>query len=157
MKTSYNEFSQTIVSNQVFPSIERVKMWPCYLWTIYKRALIQYGIQNGCHRRTILLLSSFIFMHHYNFENFMNEICFNCNVCVFLSIICILQFSQLWMQARHPRWPPKLLLKHLHLSGYHSFPGVSGHCWWSHVPVSYSIDWWEKQVYSCWPWTSSLS
>ena len=39
----------------IFPRIESLKMWPCHLWTIYKRALIQYGIQYGCPRRKILL------------------------------------------------------------------------------------------------------
>ena len=29
-------------------------MWPWYLWSIYKRALMQYGIQDGCQRRKIV-------------------------------------------------------------------------------------------------------
>ena len=46
---------QIIASIQVVPSIERLEMWPCVLWNVYKRALIQYGIQDGCQRRKILL------------------------------------------------------------------------------------------------------
>ena len=55
MKTSYNELKFRFLHEiQVFPSIESLKMWPWYLWSIYKRALIQYGIQDGCQRRKIV-------------------------------------------------------------------------------------------------------
>ena len=44
----------------------------------YKSALIQYGIQDGCQRRKILLC----FLSYINIsEIFMSEICFNCNEC----------------------------------------------------------------------------
>ena len=58
-------------------------MWPWYLWSIYKRALIQYGIQDGWQRRKIVSVC-FFFIHKYIFKIFMSEICFNCNECLFL-------------------------------------------------------------------------
>ena len=47
----------------------------------YKRALIQYGIQDGCQRIKMLLFLFFI--HKYVFEFCMSEICYNCE-CSFL-------------------------------------------------------------------------
>ena len=48
----------------------------------YKRVLIQYGIQDGCQRRKILLWDFFSYVNIS--EIFMSEISLNCNECLFL-------------------------------------------------------------------------
>ena len=49
--------------------------------SLYKSALIQYGIQDGCQEEIFYC----VFFSYINISDiFMSEICLNCNECLFL-------------------------------------------------------------------------
>ena len=100
MKTSYNE----LYSDYCLKCIERLKTWPCYLlfepWYNMASKLAT--------KEEIFYCFCFLYIngHKYIFEIWMNEICFNCNECSFLILLCIFEIRSTVIQVWHPRWPP---------------------------------------------------